>query len=759
MSISVVKRNGVKLPFQAEKITEQTLMAADGLSVSASLIEIKASQQIVDGTTTDDIQKILIKVTADEISEENPDYDMMASRLLNQQLRKEVYGQYNPKPFYDTVKQNTDNQVYGTYIMENYTQEEIEYFGSKIRYDKDEKFSYVGLKQLYEKYLLKRKGKCVESPQDVNMLIQMETFAKYPKELRKKWVLEGYKITSDFEVSHPTPTMIGMRTRFRRYISCNGINFGDSTKSISMANYANTMLTASRSGLGLGVGTIRGLHADIDNGRVKHTGIIPIIKGAEALTKEFSQEMRGGGGTTFMPFFHTEIEDYLVLKNNKGTEENRARGLDHALQANRLFYERVVNDKNITLFFMNDVPGLYEAMGDNNKFKEIYENYEKKVPKSRQKSVKAKEIFDIFFKGERFQTGRIYKVNQDHFNTHSTFKVPLMHSNLCCEISLPSFPLDDSQGPGEIFACILMSMNWGYMRDERIPVVAEYAVRFLEEVIELQEYAMPQVEYAAKKRRALGIGVSDFFHWLAKHKLNYNTKEARNAVHRRMEAINYYLLKASNKLAQELGACELYEDTKFSDGLLNIDTYCKTVDELVDEPYHQDWDTLRENIKLYGLRNSTLMAVAPTANSSRVSNSTPGVEPSRKLLNIKEDNKIIVKQLVPEYSKLKNFYTTAWSDEFNNIDYFKMLAVIQKFVCQAISVNQYADLTRFPNGYPDSLLTDEYMTHYYYGGKTLYYQVFRTAKKADDNGNDDTGEHLLDVEVEDDGCAGGGCKI
>lgn len=745
MSIQVVKSNGTLVPFIAEKITAQTLKACEGLDgVSPSLIELKASQLITNGISTEDIQKILIKVTADEISEETPDYDIAAARLLNQQIRKEAYGQYTPKPFYDMIVRNTESGAYGTRILESYTKEEIDYFGSKIRYDKDDRFSYVGLKQLYEKYLIKRNNKVIETPQDVNMLIQMEAFADYPKDLRKQWILEGYRITSDFEVSHPTPVMIGMRSPFRRYISCNGINYGDSTISISNANKAVTMLTASRSGLGLGIGSIRGLGANIDRGRVTHTGVIPIIKGAEALTKSFTQEMRGGGGTTFMPFFHWEIEDYLVLKNNKGTEENRARGLDHTLQVNWLFWKRLINNEMITLFHMNDVPDLYDLMGDNEKFEERYVHYENKLPKKKKKQIKAKTLFDTYFKGERFQTGRIYAINMDNFNEHSTFKIPLQHSNLCLEISLPSFPLDGSKGPGEIFACVLMSHNWGYLKDERIPIVCEYSVRFLEEVINMQDYAMEEVEYAAKMRRALGIGVSDLFHWLAKNKLYYNTKEARNAIHKRMEAINYNLLKASNKLAQEFGACELYKDTKFSDGLLNIDTYKRTVDELVDEPYHQDWDTLREDIKKFGLRNSSLMAVAPTANSSRISNSTPGVEPPRKLLNIKEDNKIIVKQLVPEFEKLKNYYTTAWSEEFNNIDYFKMLAVIQKFVCQAISVNQYADLTRYEKGYPDDLLTEEYLTHYYYGGKTLYYQVFNTMKKPNE---------------EDNGCESGGCKI
>ncbi len=749
----VIGRHGERKPFDANKITEKTLLSSEGLQVSPSDIELKSCAQFHDGTTTDEIQKTLIKTAADQISEETPDYDIMASRLLNQQVRKEVYDQYTPKPFYDMIVKNTESGVYGTYILASYSKEEIEYYGSKIRYDKDDKFSYAGLKQLYEKYLIRRDGKIVESPQDVNMLINMVAFAKYPEKERKKWVVEGYRIVSDFEVSHPTPTMIGMRTPFQRYISCNGINYGDSTESISKANYAVTKLTASRAGLGMGIGSIRGLEGDIGDGRVKHTGIIPIAKASEYLTKSFSQEMRGGGGTTFMPFFHWEIGDYLVLKNNKGTEENRVRGLDHTPQFNRLFYSRVFKEEDITLFHMNDVPGLYEAMGDNDKFQELYEYYEKKLPKKKKKTIKAEVIWDSW-KGERFQTARVYGINQDHFNTHSAFNINVEHSNLCLEIGLPNSPLDGSAGTPEIFACILMSQNWGYMRDERIPIVSEYSVRFLEEVIDLQEYAMPEVEYAAKGRRTLGIGVSDKFHWLAKNKLMYNTLEARNAIHKRMEAISYHLYKTSVELAKERGPCDLYKDTKASDGQLVIDTYCRTVDELVTEPLHYDWDELKAEIATYGMRHSTLMAVAPTANSSRVSNSTPGVEPPRNLYSGKEDNKIIVKQLVPEYNKLKHYYTTAWSEDFNNIDYFKELAVIQKFVDQAISVNQYADLTKYEKGYPNSLLTKEYMTHYYYGGKTLYYQNFRTSKKADD----EDGEHLLDME-KDDGCAGGGCKI
>lgn len=743
----VTKRDGTKEDIDAEKIHEKVILACEDITgVSASEIEINANFQFVEGIKTDDIQKILIRSAHDLITEDDPHYDIVASRLLNQQIRKEVYCQYTPKPLYDTLKKNTKNGIYDSILLESYSQEEIEYFNSKIKYDRDDKFSYAGLKQLYEKYLIKRKGVIIESPQDANMIINMMAFVNYPEKDRKYWVVQGYEILSRGEVSHPTPTMVGLRSQFRRYISCNLIDYGDSTESISKANYATTMCTASRSGIGFNHGGIRGLGADIDEGRVTHTGIIPIIKGSEVLTKSFSQEMRGGGGTNFYPFFHKEILDLLVLKNNKGTEENRARQLDHTLQVNKLFYERLWENKNdgmITLFYTNDAPDLYNLMGDSEKFKERYEHYEKTLPKRKKFSIPASEIWELF-KDERGSTGRIYLVNQDDFNTHSSFKIPVKQSNLCLEISVPSRPLDNSEGPGEIGVCILASINWGHCDEKRLPLVTEYLVRFLEELIEFQEYAMPEIEYAAKKRRTLGIGDSDVFHWLAKNKLFYNTIDARNAAHKYKEKIAYGLIDASCRIAEDKGACELFGDTKYSDGLLTIDTYNKNVDELVSVDLELDWDELRERVLKYGMRHSTLMAVAPTANSARVSNSTPGIEPPRRLLNVKEDKKVIIKQLVPEYTRLKNYYSTAWSEDFNNVDYFKLVSIVQKFTDQSISTNQFTDFTRYPDGYPDELLEEEYYTAYRYGIKTLYYQVFNTG---------DT------IEEEDDGCAGGGCKI
>lgn len=741
----VTKLNGRKEEFNADKIHKKVLLACEGLKgVSASEIEINANFQFRDGIKTSDIQNILINSARDLISEEEPEYDIVASRLINQQIRKEAYGKYEPDHLYDIIKRNIKRKVYDSEILKKYTFDEIDYFNSILDHSKDDKYSYAGSKQFYHKYFIKYDKLVVESQQIVCMMLNICAFIEYPKQERKKWIEEGYKIVSNHEVSFPSPVMVGLRSQYKRYISCNLINYGDSTESISRANYAVTKCGASRSGVGFNFGNIRGLGASIDNGRVTHTGIIPIIKGTEALTGEFSQQMRGNSGTCFYPFFHIEIEDILVLKNNKGTDETRARKIDHCFQVNKLFYDRLYKGEDITLFFMNDVPDLYDLMGDNEKFKDRYEYYEKNIPKSKKKIVPAKQLWESF-KNERSETNRLYLNNLDHFNTHSSFKTPLTQSNLCTEISTIATPLDGSKGEPEIGVCILASKNWGYLKDLRIEVVSEYLVRFLEELIDFQEYGMPEIEYASKKRRTLGIGESDVFHWLAKNKLFYNTIEARNAVHKRMEKMNYYLLKASNKLAKERGACELYKDTKYSDGILSIDTYNKNVDGLVDVDLQMDWDSLRKEIKKYGLRNSTLQAIAPVSNSSRVSNSSPGVEPPRKLLIVKEDKSMVIKQFVPEFSKLKNYYTTAWSDEFNNIDYFKFIAVFQKFVDQSISTNQYADFTRFKNGYPDQLLEDEYYTAYKYGLKTLYYQNSKTSDSIDED--------------KEENCGSGGCSI
>jgi ribonucleoside-diphosphate reductase alpha chain len=747
--IYVTKTDGTLELWNPDKIHEKTLMMTEGLTgVSASQIEMNANIHIKNKMKTSDIQKTLILSASELISEESPNYAYCAARALNQQLRKEVYGQYQPLDFYSEVVKRVQKGYYDKEILEAYTEEEIRFFGKKIRYNKDDTFTYTGLQQLYAKYLMKRRGKVVETPQEVFMLMNMYIFMNYKPEARKKWVLEGYRCLSDFEVSLPTPIMNGLRSKYKKFISCNLINAGDTTKSLAMASAYIMMMTANKSGLGVNDGYIRGLGADIDGGRVTHTGLLPILKAQEKETKAFTQESRGGSATCFYPFFHYEAELIMQLGNAKGTEDTRARHLDHTIVFNKLFFERIRDGKDITLFHINEVPDLYENIGYNDKFKELYEKYEKSVSSKHKKTIKASDYKDLFH-NERFLQGRLYYMFADNVNEQGMWKTHINQSNLCMEITVPATPLDGSKGTPEVGVCILAGLQHGYLTDERVPFAAEYLVRFLEEMIDYMDYTEPEVEYAAKKRRTLGIGHSDVFHYLAKNKVFYNTLEGRNLMHKRYELAHYYMTKTSIDLAEEKGACELIGDTWYSEGLFPIDRYKKTVDELVTEPLHMPWDSLRERAKKFGMRHSTLGANAPYGNSAKTGNATSGLEPSRFLATIKSDKKVKVTQLVPEYSKLKNYYTTAWGADFNNVDYFKFLAVAQKFLDQSISANQYTNLLKYEDGkVPMAVLEEEMLTLYYYGGKTMYYQNFR----SDDSKDGIDGE-------EQKGCASGGCIV
>ena len=819
MSKYIIKNDGRKELLNPDKIHERTLLACDGLTgVSPSEIEMSANLQIANGTKSADIQNYLIKATADLIDEESPNYQYAAARLLNQKLRKEVYDQYLPKDFYESVMSRIKKGYYDKYILDYYTEDEIRYFGKKIKYSKDDKFTYAGLFQLYSKYLIKRKGKVIETPQEANMLINMYCFAKYPKEERKKWVLEGYKCLSDFEASLPTPIMIGLRSSFRRFISCNIIDAGDSTESLAQAAKSIMQLTASRAGLGLHAGWIRGLGADIDNGRVTHTGVTPILQGYEKNTKSFTQEARNGSTTVYYPFFHIEIENILVLGNNKGTADTRVRQMDHAIVYNKLLLERQVNNEDITLFYINEVPDLIYSMGNYEEFKKLYEHYEATIPEKRKKRVSAESILRLY-NSERFLQGRVYSMAADNVNQQGMWKLPVISSNLCAEITtvikeiegtsikrnikIPKskveeyyearqnlfkavhkndkktyinkiknitsilykeeekkdeenyhytydyFNPDETINLSEVGVCILAGMNLGQIAEGRIPIVAEYLVRFLEEMIDYMDYATPEVEKAATMRRTIGIGFSDVFHLLAKEKVFYNTVEGRNLLHRQVEEATYYMYKTSIDLAEEKGPCVLYRDTKYSDGLFPIDTYKRTVDELVTEPLHMDWEGLRVRLKkVGGLRHSTLAANAPYGNSAETSGSTSGLESPRKLLTTKEDKKRYIKKLVPDYSKSKNYYTTTWGEDFNNIDYYKFVAVAQKFIDQSVSLNQYTNLLKYPDQkVPMQVLFEEFYAHYRYGLKTTYYQNFRTTNDIDG------------LDEEQVGCGSGGCIV
>lgn len=741
MEIYVTKNSGELELYDPEKINEKVLYACEGLSnVNASDILMNTNIKIVNKIKSSEIQKALVQSAAELITAETPNYDIVASRLLNQKLRKEVYGQYAPKDFLTCVKYRVKEGWYDKSILEDYTEAEIEYFGTKIKYQLDEKLNYNSMSQMYHKYILKDKDRCIETPQEVFMLMQLYIFAK--SENRKKWILEGYKLLSNREVSFPTPVMNGLRTNFKKFISCNVIDAGDSTKSLALTNARILQMTASKSGIGLNMSRIRGLGAEIGKGRVKHTGILPLAKAFEAATGALTQQSRGGSANANYPFFHYEIELICQLKDTRGTYETRCRHMDITIMINKWFMEKVLKKEDIFIFHMNEVPGLYEALGDYEKFDILYKKYSKSVTKEHKKKINAYTLFNMFL-FERSLTGRLYFVFADNI-AKGPWKEPVYNTNLCCEITLPNKPLDGSLGTPEIASCILASLNHGYIKDERIPVACEYLIRFLDNMIDYMTYDMEEVEYSSTKRRALGIGHSDLFHFLAKNKKFYNTEEGKELIHRRMESSYYNLLKASNKLAKEKGKCELYNDTTYSEGWLSFKDFDNTYQ------LQEDWQTLEKDIKEYGLRNSTVSACAPCGNSAVVSNSTSGVEPPRELETLKEDKNFKILKLVPDYERLKNYYTTSWGYDFNNIDYFKMLGIVQKFVDQAISTNQYTNTFKYEDQkIPLKDVYNEILTAMNSGLKTLYYQNF----KANDNIDG------LKEEQEEQKCGSGGCEI
>lgn len=738
----IIKNDNTKEEFNIDKINEKIEFACKGLkNVSPSQIAMNTKIKIQDGTKTKDIQMALVKSAAELISPETPEYDIVAARLLNQRLRKEVYKQYTPLPFYDEIVKRVKKGYYDKSILEKYTKEEIEYYGSKIKYELDEELNFLGISQLYYKYLIEYNSKRIETPQEVYMIMNMYIFMDDLD--RKSKILNGYKFLSKKKVSFPTPVMNGLRTDFKKFISCNVMNTGDSRESLSKIVEKILMATASKSGIGINASKIRGLGADIDNGRMSHTGVLPIFKAFEACGASFSQsKIRGGAININTPWYHYETELICQLKDTRGTDETRTRHTDQTILLNDFFIKKALNKEDVYLFHMNEVPDLYENLGSE-RFEELYEEYSKKVSKKHKKLVNAFDLLSLYI-FERSLTGRIYFgfANNDY---NGSWKKPEYSKNLCCEITLPNTPLDGSEGIPEIASCILASINHGYVEDKEMPEVCEYLVNFLDNMIDYMSYDMEEVQYSSTKRRALGIGSSDLFHFLAKNKQFYNTKEGLEFIFNRQELMYYYLLKASNEIAKSKGKCELFEDSKYSEGWLafkNKLNYFKI-------PLKLDWTSLEEDIKKFGLRNSTVSAHAPCSNSASLSNSTNGVEPPRELVSQVEDKNFKVTKLVPEYSKYKNYYTTSWGDDFNNSDYFKLLGIIQLFTDQAISSNQYSNALKYEDKkIPISELIKEIVLANQYGLKSLYYQNFLSTDNKDGLSEDSK-----------EGCSSGGCSV
>jgi ribonucleoside-diphosphate reductase alpha chain len=724
-TINIEKRDGRKEPLDINKIHFVVEEACEGLAgVSASQIEINANLQFYDGISSKDIQNVLVRSANDLTTLENPNYQYAAARLLLYDVRKEAHGQYEYLPLLKLILRNIKKGVYDKGIVENYNKTEIKKMNTWIKRERDLNFAYAGLRQVVDKYLVQDRssGELYETPQDMYMMIAATLFQNYPKNKRMSYVKKYYDAISTFKINIPTPVMAGVRTPIRQFASCVLVDSDDTLPSIFSTDMAIGMYVARRAGIGINAGRIRGINAKIRGGEVQHTGVVPFLKKFESTVRCCTQNgVRGGSATVHFPIWHQEIEDILVLKNNKGTEDNRVRKLDYSIQMSKLFYERFIDDEEISLFSPHDVPGLYDAFGTE-KFDEMYKSFEKDK-KIKRKTISAQELmFDLL--KERAETGRIYIMNIDHANSHSSFKDKINMSNLCQEITLPTTPIqhiDDDKG--EIALCILSAINVGALNNlEELENLCELAVRALEEIIDYQDYPVKAAEVSTKARRSLGIGYIGLAHYLAKLGFKYSDKEAWDSVDRLSEAFQFNLLKASNKLAEERGACEGFKNTKYADGLLPIDHYKSTIDEIVPHKQRYAWESLRKDIAKHGLRHSTLSAQMPSESSSVVSNETNGIEPPRALLSIKKSKKGPLKQIVPGYPKLKNQYELLWEMKSND-GYIKVVAMMQKYFDQAISGNwSYNPLNYENNEVPLSVMANDLLTSYKYGWKTSYYQ-------------------------------------
>ena len=743
----VVKRNGNTEYLNLDKIHKMVESACEGLAgVSASQVEMQSGIQFYDGITTPEIQEILIRSASDLIDLEAPNYQFVAARLLLFGLYKQVFGpswnQGFPNILQHLIK-GSEKNIYDKGLSFKYSVEEWNKIDSWIDHDRDMLFTYAGLRQVVDKYLVQDRssGELYETPQYMYMLISATVFAEYPKETRLDYVRRYYNAISKHKINIPTPIMAGVRTPLRQFASCVLVDVDDSLDSIFSSDMAIGRYVAQRAGIGINAGRIRGINAKIRGGEVQHTGVVPFLKKFESTVRCCTQNgIRGGSATVHFPIWHKEIEDIIVLKNNKGTEDNRVRKLDYSIQFSKLFYERFINDEEMSLFSPHDVPSVSDSFGLP-EFDDLYVAAERdeSIPR---KTIRAQELILDILK-ERAETGRLYIMNIDHCNTHSSFLDKIWMSNLCQEITLPTEPLqhiDDVSG--EIALCILSAINVGKLRSlDDMEELCDLSVRALEELIDYQEYPVNAAELATKARRSLGIGFIGLAHYLAKLGAKYGDDLAVTEVHKLTEAFQYYLLKSSNTIAKEKGACTDFNRTKYFEGILPIDTYKKDVDELVAPAYFYDWETLRTEIQTYGLRHSTLSAQMPSESSSVVSNATNGIEPPRGYLSIKKSKKGPLKQIVPQYNSLKNSYTLLW-DMPDNSGYINVVAVMQKFFDQAISGNWSYNPENYPdNEVPTSVMAQDLLRTYKYGWKTSYYQNTHD-QKSDEVKEDTTKEQL-----------------
>ena len=725
----VIKRDGSKELLDIEKLHKVVYWATEGLkNVSVSEVEIKSQIQFYDNIKTSDIQETMIKSAADLISEENPNYQYVAGRLVNYHLRKEVYNDYKPWHILDLVKKNVAEGWYDPELLEYYTDEEWDKINSFIDHERDMSLTYVAMEQLRGKYLVQNRvtGQIMETPQVLYALVAAVLFAKYEKSTRLNWVKDYYESISKHDISLPTPIMAGLRTPQRQFSSCVLIETDDSLDSINATTSAIVKYVSQKAGIGIGAGRIRALGSPVRNGDTSHTGVIPFYKMFQSAVRSCSQGgVRNGAATLYYPLWHLEVEDLLVLKNNKGTEDTRVRHMDYGVQFNKLMYERLITGGDITLFSPSDVPGLYDAFfNDQDKFRSLYEAAERNT-KLRKKKIKALELFTAFMT-ERKDTGRVYLMNVDNVNSHGAFLedvAPIRQSNLCCEIALPTKPLTNIYDEeGEISLCTLSAINWGNIKEPKdFERPCKLAVRALDELLDYQDYPVKAAYRSTMNRRPLGVGIINLAYWLAKNDFKYSDDSSLVKLDEYMEAMSYYLIKASVDLAIEKGACPKSNETKYAQGIMPVDSRKQDLDELVPYIERCDWDSLRAAAQAYGIRNSTLMALMPAETSAQIANATNGIEPPRSYISIKQSKHGVLKQVVPEFKKLKSKYELLW-DQKSPEGYIKICAVLQKYIDQAISVNTSYN----PQFYPDekvpmSDMIRHTLLHYKLGGKTLYY--------------------------------------
>ena len=769
MSINVEKRDGTVEVLDLEKIHKMVEEACQGLGgVSSSQVEMNSGIQFFDGITTIQIQEILIRSASDLINLDHPNYQFVAARLLLSCLRKEafhknIWKEGMPSVFDVTAYNATINKVYDEEILDKYSDEDWVKINSWIDHDRDYLFTYAGLRQVTDKYLVQDRsaGEVYETPQYMYMLIALTLFAEYPLATRLDYVRRYYDAISKHKINIPTPIMAGVRTPLRQFASCVLVDSDDTLDSIFSSDMAIGKYVAQRAGIGINAGRIRGVNSKIRGGEVAHTGVIPFLKKFEATVRCCTQNgIRGGSATVHFPIWHQEIEDIIVLKNNKGSEDNRVRKLDYSIQISKLFYERFIKNGQISLFSPHDVPGLYDAFGTD-AFDACYVDYEsdQSVPRT---TVGAQDLILNLLKN-RAETGRMYLMNIDHCNSHSSFLDKVNMSNLCQEITLPTDPIQHIDGSGEIALCILSAINVGKLKNlDDLEDLCDLAVRGLEELIDYQDYPVKAARESTINRRSLGVGYIGLAHFLAKQGEHYGDKGALKLVHELTEAFQYYLLKSSNQIAKEKGACGYFNRTKYSQGILPIDTYKKDVDELVPNDLSLDWGTLRQSIQEFGLRHSTLSAQMPSESSSVVSNATNGIEPPRGYLSVKKSKKGPLKQIVPQYQTLKNNYTLLW-DMPSNAGYINIVAVMQKFFDQAISGNWSYNPLNYPdNEIPVSVMAQDFLTTYKYGWKTSYYQNTYDSKEDPEEEDkkqsiEDLLTQILETQTEEEDCDS--CKI